>query len=60
MIKLTNRLKTAAGFVRADRVTADVGTEIDRMGGCVEKMQICTVRVVDKQQRAMSVTDLCK
>lgn len=27
MIKLTNRLKTAAGFVRADRVTADVGTD---------------------------------
>lgn len=27
MIKLTNRLKTAASFVRADRVTADVGTD---------------------------------
>lgn len=27
MIKLTNRLKAAADFVRADRVTADVGTD---------------------------------
>ncbi len=27
MIKLTNRLRTAAEFVRADRVTADVGTD---------------------------------